>query len=327
MSERFRAVVARAQDEVATEELSAADLPRGEVLVEVSHSSLNYKDGLAVTGKGRIARSFPMVLGIDLAGTVVESATPEFQAGDRVLGTGQGLGESSWGGYSRLQWVSAEAILPVPPSLTNEEAMAFGTAGLTAMLALMALERSGSIPGEREMIVTGAGGGVGSIAVQLLAASGFRVAAATGRPEVGDFLRRLGATSIVGRDALTASRGPMQAERWAGGIDTVGGAMLAGLYAQTAYGGAIAVCGMAGGHELAVTVWPMILRNVSLLGVSSLRPSKSVRTDAWNRLARDFDRELLPSLHRTEPMSKIFDLAGEILAGAVRGRVVVDVNA
>lgn len=326
MSDRFRIVIARAQNEVAIEEIATGELPRGEVLVNVSHSSLNYKDGLAVTGKGRIARSFPMVYGIDLAGEVVESTVPEFKAGDRVLGTGQGIGESSWGGYSRAQWVKADAILPIPESLTTEEAMAHGTAGVTAMLAVMALERNGCTPDEREMVVTGAGGGVGSIGLHLLAQRGFRVAASTGRPELEAFLRGLGATSIIGRDAFGTTQ-PMQSEKWAGGIDTVGGSTLSSLYAQTAYGGAIACCGMAGGHELNVTVWPMILRNVSLLGVSSLRTPKTVRRQAWERLAAEFDRGLLRSLYRVEPMSRIFELAEQILAGGVRGRVVIDVNA
>jgi len=325
----FRALVARDTDgyKTAFEALTDADLPRdGEVLVDVAYSSLNYKDGLAVTGRGKIVRKFPMVLGIDLAGTVVESRTEELRPGDRILGTGQGLGEADWGGYTQRARVRANAILPIPDALSFEQAMQLGTAGVTAMLCVMALEHEGVVPDEREVIVTGAAGGVGSIAVMLLAARGYRVAASTGRTELEDYLRGLGATSIVPRDELTKKASPLQSERWAGGVDTVGGATLANIFAQTAYEGAIACCGMAASHELATTVWPLILRNVSLLGVSSLRTPKPKRIDAWSRLAREIAPARLASLSRTEPLSNIFALADEILAGNVRGRVVIDVN-
>ena len=327
----FHALVARRKDgaySVTREELSDADLPSsGEVVVDVAYSSLNYKDALAVTGRGKIIRRFPMVVGIDLAGTVVSSDSDEFKPGDRVVGNGQGLGENDWGGYTQRQRVRADAIQQLPEGLSFEQAMQLGTAGFTAMLCVLALEQAGVTPGEREIVVTGAAGGVGSIAVLLLATRGFRVAASTGRLELEDYLRGLGANSIVSRDALAKAGGPLQSEQWAGGIDTVGGTTLANIFAQTAYEGAIACCGMAGGHELATTVWPLILRNVSLLGVSSIRTSKEKRIGAWSQLASEIDLGKLASLSRTQPLTRIVELSEEILAGNVRGRVVIDVNA
>jgi acrylyl-CoA reductase (NADPH) len=319
----LKALVAR-ENGVAFEALAESDLPQGGVTVDVAYSSLNYKDGLAVTGKGRIVRKFPMVLGIDLAGTVVECDSGEFQPGDRVLATGQGLGESIWGGYTQRQRVPADALVSVPEGMTLEQAMHIGTAGLTAMLCVLALEQNEVLPGDREVIVTGAAGGVGSLAVMLLAKRGYRVAASTGRPELEDYLRGLGATTLVHRDELAAAGAPMQKERWAGGVDTVGGTTLANVFAQTVYEGAVACCGMAGGHELNVTVWPLILRNVLLLGVSSLRTSKAKRNAAWARLAEDLDAAKLAELSRTEPLSRIFELSEEILAGRIRGRVAID---
>ena len=323
----FQAFIARESDggyAANFETLQDGDLPQaGEVTVDVDYSSLNYKDGLAITGRGKIIRKFPMVLGIDLAGTVVESSTDEFKPGDRVLGTGQGLGESDWGGYTQRQRVRADALVPVPDGLTLEQSMQLGTAGITAMLCVMALEQAGITPSERELVVTGAAGGVGSIAVMLLAKLGHRVAASTGRLEESDYLRGLGATSVIHRDEFTKKGGPLQSEKWAGGVDTVGGATLANLFAQTAYEGAVACCGMAGGHELNTTVWPLILRNVSLLGVSSLRTPKAKRIEGWNRLASDIDASKLAGLSRTEPLSRIRELADDILDGRVRGRVVV----
>jgi acrylyl-CoA reductase (NADPH) len=330
-SERtFTALLARQNGKSYTtslEQLSDRDLPPGErVSVDVVFSSLNYKDGLAVTGRGRIIRNFPMVPGIDLAGTVTDSDSEDFSAGQLVLATGQGLGELEWGGLTQRQRVLPDALVPLPAGMTLEQAMQLGTAGFTAMLALMALERNDVVPGEHEVVVTGAAGGVGSIAVMLLARHGYRVAASTGRPELEGYLRDLGATSIVKREDLLESGGPMQTERWAGAIDTVGGQTLSTLFAQTAYGGAIACCGMAGGHELHATVWPLILRNVSLLGVSSLLTPRAQRIEAWSRLARETDFARLATLSRTEPLSRIHELSEEILAGRVRGRVVIDVN-
>jgi putative YhdH/YhfP family quinone oxidoreductase len=321
----YRALIARSQNEVAFEEIDAP--PPNEVLIDVAYSSLNYKDGLAVTGRGKIIRRFPMAAGIDLAGTVLESSTDEFKPGDRVVGHGQGLGETDWGGYAQRESVRADAVVKIPDGLTLEESMRIGTAGFTAMLCVLALEQNDVAPSDREVIVTGAAGGVGSLAVHLLAQRGFKVAASTGRPELEPYLRDLGASSIVPRDEIAKKPGPLQSERWAGGVDTVGGETLANVFAQTAYEGAIACCGMAQSHELNTTVWPLILRNVSLLGVSSLRTSKAKRIAAWKRLADDVDREKLARLSRTEPLSNIFALAEEILSGQVRGRIVIDVNA
>lgn len=323
----FRALIARGTSDAYTtslEQLTDDDLPQsGEVVVDVEYSSLNYKDALAVTGRGKIVRRFPMVLGIDMAGTVASSTTDEFKPGDRVLGLAQGLGEMEWGGYTERQRVRADALVPLPDGLTLEQAMQLGTAGFTAMLCVMALEQAGVKPSERELVVTGAAGGVGSIAVMLLARLGHRVAASTGRPEEEDYLRGLGATSIINREELAKKGGPLQSEKWAGGVDTVGGQTLATLFAQTAYEGAIACCGMAGGHELNTTVWPLILRNVSLLGVSSIHTAKPKRIEAWSRLARDIDATKLASLSRNEPLSRIHELSDDILGGRVRGRVVV----
>lgn len=323
----FQAFIARESADGYTanfETLTDGDLPQtGEVVVDVAYSSLNYKDALAVTGRGKIIRKLPMVLGIDLAGTVVESSSDEFKPGDRVLGTGQGLGESDWGGYTQRQRVRADAIVPLPEGLSLEQSMQLGTAGITAMLCVMALEQAGIAPSERELVVTGAAGGVGSIAVMLLAKLGHSVAASTGRLEESDYLRGLGATSVIHRDEFTKKGGPLQSEKWAGGVDTVGGVTLANLFAQTAYEGAIACCGMAGGHELNATVWPLILRNVSLLGVSSLRTPKAKRIEGWSRLASDIDATKLAGLSRTEPLSRIRALADDILDGKVRGRVVL----
>lgn len=320
----FSALVAR-ETSVAFEPLTDDDLPKNGVTVDVAYSSLNYKDALAVTRRGKIVRKFPMVLGIDLAGTVVASDDPGFEPGMKVLGTGQGLGESDWGGYTKRQRVRPDAILPVPEGMSLEQSMQLGTAGITAMLCVLALERYGVVPDDREIVVTGAAGGVGSIAVMLLASRGYKVAASTGRPELEPYLRGLGATSIVPREELAKPGAPMQSEHWAGGIDTVGGVTLANLFAQTAYGGAIACCGMAGGHELAITVWPLILRNVSLLGVSSIRTPKAERIEGWSRLARDTDFTRLAELSRTETIASIFELSDELLAGKVRGRIVIEV--
>jgi putative YhdH/YhfP family quinone oxidoreductase len=324
----IRALVARQTDSgysVAIEELGQQPTD-GDVLVDIGASSLNYKDALAVTARGKIVRRFPMVLGIDLAGTVVESSHPDFSKGDRVVAVGQGLGETDWGGYATMQRVRAAALVHLPDSLSIEDSMRIGTAGFTAMLCAMALDHQGVRPGEREVIVTGAAGGVGSIAVMLLAQRGHRVAASTGRQELDDYLRDLGATTIVKREELASARGALQTERWAGAIDTVGGATLASLLAQTAYEGAIASCGMAGGAELQTTVFPLILRNVALLGVSSVRTPRDKRLEAWSRLAEEIDRAKLGAMSRTEPLSRIAEVSEEILAGRVRGRIMIDVT-
>jgi len=329
MNDTFRALVARQQESgyaVGLEELREPDLPADGVLVDVEYSSLNYKDALAVTGRGRIIRRFPMVPGIDLAGTVVEAPGGEYRTGARVLAVGQGLGETEWGGFTQRQRVRADALIPVPESLSSEEAMRIGTAGVTAMLCVLALEHHGIDKG-REVIVTGASGGVGSVAVHLLAHRGYQVVASSGKPELEPYLRSLGASSIASRQELEKKGGPLQPERWGGGIDTVGGETLVNLYAQTAYEGALACCGMAGGNELQTTVWPLILRNVALLGISSIRTPRPKRIEAWTALAAELDRDLLASMSRTEPLSRIEELAAALLDGKLHGRVAIDTGA
>jgi acrylyl-CoA reductase (NADPH) len=308
-------------------QLSLADLPDNDVLVEVAYSTLNYKDGLAVTGKGKIARKYPMVCGIDLAGTVVESRTPEWKPGDQVIVNGWGMSEAHWGGYSQKQRVKSEWLVRMPSAFSLKQAMAIGTAGYTAMLCVMAIERAGVMPGPREVVVTGAAGGVGSVAIALLAKLGYAVVASTGRAATHDYLRSLGAAGFIDRASLAEKGAPMQKERWAGGIDSVGSQTLASVLAQTVYGGAVAACGLAGGADLPGSVFPFILRNVSLLGVDSVMAPKAKREAAWARLARDLPPDKLDAMTTTVPMSKLPEIAGSILKGETRGRTVVDVNA
>lgn len=329
-SDTFNALIAEGSSsgyEVALKRLTEEALPEGDILVEVAYSSLNYKDGLAVTARGKIIRKFPMVCGIDLAGRVLESSVAEFRPGDEVLAVGQGLGESRWGGYSQRARLPADFALLVPAGLSLKRAMAIGTAGFTAMLSLMALEHNGVNPGAKEIIVTGAAGGVGSIAVALLAAKGYKLAASTGRAELHSFLRGLGATAIVDRAELAQKPAPLAAERWGGAIDSVGGQTLSSVIAATAAYGAVAACGMAGGAEFTSSVFPFILRNVALLGINSVSTPKPVRVQAWERLARELPLEKLDSLTTVEPLSRIKELSEAILAGKIRGRVVLDVNA
>ena len=309
------------------QQLTEADLPEGDVTVAVRWSSLNFKDGLAVTGRGKVVQRTPMVCGIDLAGTVEESSSPDWQPGDEVLATGWGLSVTHPGGYTRRQRLPADWLLARPDGLTLSQTMAIGTAGLTAMLCVLDLEDAGVEPGDAEVLVTGAGGGVGSVAVALLAALGHRVAASTGRPETHDALRALGATTIVDRAELAEpGTRPLEKERWAGAVDTVGSTTLAAVLRQTRYGGAVAACGLAGGADLPTTVLPFILRNVHLLGVDSVACPTPRRQEAWRRLAADLPTDALDSMTAVEPMTDLARLAEEILAGRVRGRVVVDVE-
>lgn len=322
------AIVARAAGEQAQLcELNDSDLPEGDVTVAVKWSSLNYKDGLAVTGRAPIARRFPMVCGIDLAGTVEESESPDWRAGDEVVVTGWGLSETHPGGYTGRQRVRSSWLVRRPHGLELRDTMALGTAGLTAMLCVLALERAGLSPDhEGEVLVTGAAGGVGSVAVAVLAGLGYRVAASTGRAEQADYLRRLGASSIVERAELSGEGRPVASERWAGAVDTVGSRTLANVLAATRYGGAVAACGLAGGSDLPATVLPFILRNVSLLGVDSVQCPTPRRAEAWNRLAGDLDPSLLAEMTTVEALSSVPELATSILAGSTRGRVVIDVS-
>ena len=321
----LQAIVAR-EAGVAAEltEVSADELPPGDVTVAVSHSSLNYKDALAVSAAGRIVRSFPMVCGIDLAGTVTASDSPHWQPGDQVIATGWGLLESHPGGYTQLQRLDSQWLTAKPQAFTPAQCMAIGTAGLTAMLCVLALERAGVAPGEAPVLVTGAGGGVGSIAVSLLAGLGFKVAASTGREELHDHLRTLGAGEIVARSELDAPGRPLGSERWAGAIDSVGGQTLATVLSQTRYRGAVTACGLAGGADLPASVLPFILRNVSLLGIDSVMCPTGDREAAWSRLERDLPASRLEAIAVHEPLARVPELAVALLAGRIRGRVVID---
>ncbi|TNE39276.1 MAG: oxidoreductase [Alphaproteobacteria bacterium] len=329
MSDSFRALVIEDQDgkqKAGFKNLTVADLPDEDVLVEVSYSTLNYKDGLAVCGKG-IARRLPMVGGIDLAGTVLESKSGEFKPGDKVIVNGFGLSELFWGGYSQKQKLKSDWLIKLPDAFTMQEAMAIGTAGYTSMLCVLALEKAGVTPDKGEVLVTGAAGGVGSFAVAILAKLGYNVVASSGREETHEYLKKLGASSVISREETMGKGRPFDKERWAGAVDCVGSNILAAVIAQINYGGAVAACGLAGGNDLPTSVLPFILRGVSLLGVDSVMASKAVREEAWARLATDLDKSLFDDMTRLEPMSKLPELAADILKGQIQGRVVIDVNA
>ena len=304
---------------------STAELPQGEVLVRVAYSSLNYKDGLAITGAGKIIRNFPMVPGIDFAGTVVESASPEYKAGDEVVLTGWGVGERHWGGLAQMARVKSDWLVPLPTGLSLQQVMGIGTAGFTAMLCVMALEKQG-ISKDKEVLVTGAAGGGGSIAVAVLAKLGYRVLASTGRPGEEAYLKSLGATEILDRAVLSEPAKALESERFSGAVDTVGGAVLAGVLPRLVYGGSVAACGNAGGVKLETTVFPFILRGVSLLGVDSVMCPKPRRMEAWARLAKDLPLNLLEQAMQTASLEEVPRLAQEILKGQVRGRAVVDLG-
>jgi acrylyl-CoA reductase (NADPH) len=307
--------------------LSLGDLPNEKVLVAVEYSSLNYKDGLVVTGKGRVCRSLPMVGGIDLAGTVVESADARYQAGDKVLVNGYGLSESHWGGYSQMQRVNPDFLVKLDEGFSSEQAMAIGTAGYTAMLCVMAIQDHGVKPEDGPVLVTGAAGGVGSMAVMLLAKLGYSVTASTGRVEsTQSFLKALGASDIIDRAVFEAESKPLAAEQWAAVVDSVGAQPLASVLAQVKYEGIVAACGLAAGMSLSTTVAPFILRGVTLRGIDSVMASQPRRARAWAAMAELVDTELLASLYEVRPMSELPALGEQILAGQVKGRVVIDVN-
>jgi len=306
--------------------LDEAQLPAGNVLVRVGYSTLNYKDALAISGKGPVVRQFPMVPGIDLAGVVEQSSHPDYRSGDAVLLNGWGVGESHWGGLAQLARLNGDWLIPLPPGFSAAEAMAVGTAGYTAMLAVLALERNGVTPARGEVLVTGANGGVGSFAVALLANLGYRVVASTGRPAEADYLKALGAVEIVERSSLAEPGRPLARERWAGAIDSVGSHTLANVCAGTRYGGSVAACGLAQGMDFPATVAPFILRGVTLAGIDSVMRPRADRLQAWQRLARDLDKDLLASMSREIALEEAIPAAGELLAGRIRGRVVVDVN-
>lgn len=325
----FRAILIDKDDtgyRASLQTLDEAQLPAGDVRVRVSHSTLNYKDALAITGKGPVVRQFPMVPGIDLAGVVEESRHPDFKAGDAVLLNGWGVGEGHWGGLAEQARLNGDWLIPLPAGFSAAEAMALGTAGYTAMLAVLALERHGVTPERGEVLVTGANGGVGSVAIALLAKLGYRVAASTGRPEEAEYLKSLGAAEIVERASLSEPGRPLGRERWAGAIDSVGSHTLANVCASTRYGGCVAACGLAQGMDFPATVAPFILRGVTLAGIDSVMRPRADRLEAWSRLARDLDKRLLAPITRTIGLEEVIPTAGELLAGKVRGRVVVDVN-
>lgn len=308
--------------------LDDSELPDGDVDIAVEYSTINYKDGLAITGRFPVVRHWPMVPGIDLAGTVTASRSPRFRPGDRVLANGYGLGDSHWGGLAQRARVRSEWLIPLPAAFSTRQAMAIGTAGYTAMLCVLALERQGVAPGQGPVLVTGAAGGVGSVAIALLDRLGYEVTASTGRLGEADFLRGLGARQVIDRAALSAPPTEMLgAETWAAAIDTVGSATLANVCATIKYRGAVAACGLAQGLDLPTSVLPYILRNVTLCGIDSVMAPHALRVEAWSRLARDLDVARLDAATQLRPLDSAIAAAPEILAGRVRGRLVIDVNA
>ncbi|MGY2029120.1 acrylyl-CoA reductase (NADPH) [Nocardia gipuzkoensis] len=311
---------------VTLTDVDEATLPEGNVTVEVAYSTLNYKDALAITGKSPIVRAFPMVPGIDLAGVVTESSHAEWSVGDEVILNGWGVGETHWGGLGQRARLNGDWLIPLPTEFTARQAMAIGTAGYTASLCVEALLRHGLRPDQGEILVTGATGGVGSIAIALLSKAGFTVAAATGKTGETAYLQHLGAGTVVDRAELAERGKPLQKERWAGVVDTVGSHTLANACAQTRYGGAVAACGLAQGMDFPATVAPFILRGVTLSGIDSVMAPKQRRLDAWARLARDLDPAALDSIAQEIPLGEAITAAGRLIDGTVRGRIVVDVN-
>ncbi|MBW5415679.1 MDR family oxidoreductase [Pseudomonas sp. MAG002Y] len=307
-------------------DMSEDQLPEGDVTVRVSYSTLNFKDGLAITGNSPVVRKFPMVPGIDFAGIVEESTHPRYKAGDQVLLNGWGVGESHWGGLAQKASVQGDWLIPLPSGLDEHQAMAIGTAGYTAMLCLRALERHGITPDKGDILVTGANGGVGSFAVSLLARNGYSVIAATGRPEESEYLKKLGAQSVINRNELSEPGRPLSKERWAGAIDSVGSHTLANVCAATRAEGAVAACGLAQGMDLPATVAPFILRGVSLLGINSVTQVYERRVEAWNRLQTDLDLSMLSEITREITLGEAITASTDLLQGKIRGRLVVNVN-
>jgi acrylyl-CoA reductase (NADPH) len=301
------------------------DLMDGDVTVRVEWSTLNYKDGLALTGRAPVVRRFPMIPGIDFAGTVESSSHPEWKAGDKVILNGWGTGETHLGAFAEKSRVKGDWLVPLPAGMSGRDAMAIGTAGYTAMLAVMALERHGLKPAQAPIVVTGAAGGVGSVAIALLSTAGFQVTASTGRAQEGDYLKRLGASEIIGRDELSGTPRALARERFAGGIDSVGSRTLANVLSMTRYGGAVAACGLAGGMDLPGSVAPFILRAVSLLGVDSVMCPQPLRREAWKRLASDLDRGKLQAITTEICLADAVAAGADILEGRVRGRIVVKI--
>ncbi|HSC65042.1 MAG TPA: MDR family oxidoreductase [Caldimonas sp.] len=322
----FKALLLEKDDagfRASVRDVDEAGLPEGDVSVKVEYSTLNYKDALAITNKSPIVRSWPMIAGIDGAGTVLASSHPSWKAGDKVVHNGWGVGETRWGCLAEQARLKGDWLVALPSSFSTRQAMAIGTAGYTAMLAVMALEKHGVKPGDGPVLVTGASGGVGSVAIALLARLGHRVAAATGRPQEAAYLRELGAAEIVERGELSTAGKPLQKERWAAAIDAVGSHTLVNALAQTRYGGVVAACGLAQGFDLPATVMPFILRGVTLAGIDSVMAPLGLRQDAWRRLARDLDAGALDLITEEVPLDDAIAKAGALLAGGVRGRIVV----
>jgi len=325
----FRAVVVEKGEggqRVALQDFDESGLMDGDVTVRVTHSTLNYKDGLALTGKSPVVRRFPMIPGIDFAGTVESSSNPEFKPGDAVILNGWGTGETHLGAYAEKSRVKGDWLIPLPDGMTAAQAMAIGTAGYTAMLALLALERHGLTPAQGPAVVTGAAGGVGSVAIALLANAGWHVIASTGREGEADYLKGLGAAEIIARQELSGQAKPLAKERWAAGIDSVGSTTLANLLSMVKVRGAIAACGLAGGMDLPTSVAPFILRGAALLGIDSVMAPRALRQEAWGRLARDLDAGKLAAMTRTITLDEVIPAGAGILAGKVRGRTVVEIG-
>lgn len=306
--------------------LNVSDLPDEDVLVDVGYSSINFKDGLAITGTGKIVSKFPMVPGIDLVGTVAESNSDAYKTGDQVVLTGWSVGERFWGGLSQKARLKSEWLVPLPEGMAPEVSMSIGTAGLTAMLCVMALEEGGVTPDKGPVVVSGAAGGVGSVAVAILAKLGYEVAAITGRAETEGYLRGLGATTILTREEMSEKARPLERQRWAGGIDTVGDAMLARILAEADYNATVAACGLAGGFKLPTTVMPFILRNVRLQGVDSVMCPIERRTQAWNRLQTDLPAVALGEISQVIGLDDVPEYAEKIVNGKIQGRTIVDLN-
>ena len=311
--------------QAAVKSVDEAGLPAGDVLVQVEHSTLNYKDGLAITNKSPVVRAWPMVAGIDGAGTVLESSHPGWNAGDRVVHNGWGVGETRWGCLAQRARLMGDWLVPLPAAFSSLQAMAIGTAGYTAMLCVLALERHGLKPGDGEVLVTGATGGVGSVAIALLGKLGYRVTAATGKADESDYLRSLGAHAVIDRAELSAAGKPLQKERWSGVVDAVGSHTLVNALAQTRYGGVVAACGLAQGADLPATVLPFILRGVALAGVDSVMAPIAARRQAWERLAIDLDAVKLQAITEVVALDGAIARAHDLMQGKVRGRIVVTI--
>lgn len=308
------------------QDIDEGQLPDGDVIVRVSHSTLNYKDGLAITGKGPVVRRFPMVPGIDLVGSVESSTSPDWKPGDRVILNGWGVGEVHWGGLAQKARLKGDWLVPLPEQFSPQQAMAIGTAGYTAMLCVLALERHGVSPAHGEILVTGAAGGVGSVAIAVLAKLGYTVVAVSGRTEEADYLKRLGASEVLGRAEFATPGKPLGKERWAGAVDVVGSHTLANVCATTKYRGVVTACGLAGGMDFPSSVAPFILRGVTLAGIDSVMCPLAERIEAWRRLGTDLDISKLEMISTEISLSEAIPMAAKLINGEIRGRVIVDVN-